>query len=371
MAGALKRGGCPAGIVFDPELPPTASTTTRAVFAGIRDILTKFAVAPALEPTSTSGAKSGFFVPDAFTNPLHVQYALKATAAAMICYVTYELLDWPGIHTCFITVYIVSLGTTAETVEKMTLRILGCLIGAALGIAAIVFIMPHLSSIGALMTIVAAAAFVSGWIAAGSPRISYVGFQLAFAFFLCVVQGPGPEFDMAIARDRVIGIILGNLVVALIFTQIWPVTVADKIDSGISDVLRKLAMLARERIDWKRLGLVAETQAAIGAVDQDVELSNYEPLSVRPARDWIDSREEVVSATAASVGPILLDSGSADSVSTRLDQLADALATRTRLTAPKAINQGDLVGHAVDLIERAIDVANENSQDREAEYARA
>ena len=56
-------------------------------------------------------------LPDAFTNPAHVQYALKTTGAAMFCYVVYLLLDWPGIHTCLITCYIVSLGSTAETVE--------------------------------------------------------------------------------------------------------------------------------------------------------------------------------------------------------------------------------------------------------------
>jgi multidrug resistance protein MdtO len=40
----------------------------------------------------------------------------------------------------------------------------------------------------------------SAWVAAGSPRVAYAGFQMAFAFFLCVIQGPGPSFDMTIAR---------------------------------------------------------------------------------------------------------------------------------------------------------------------------
>ena len=141
----------------------------------------------------------GFFLPDAFTNPRHVHYALKTTAAAMFCYCLYTLLDWPGIHTCFITCYIVALATAAEAVEKLMLRVLGCMLGAAAGIAR------HrlrrcrdLTSIGALMGVVFAAAFASAWIAAGTPRISYVGFQIAFAFFLCVIQGPAPAFDMTI-----------------------------------------------------------------------------------------------------------------------------------------------------------------------------
>src|SRR5262249_4824585 len=155
---------------------------------------------------------AGFFLPDAFTDPKYVRYALKTTAAAMFCYVLYTLLDWPSIHTCFITCYIVSLGTTAETIEKLSLRILGCIVGAAAGIVAIVYVMPSLTSIGALLAVVFLGGLASAWVAAGSPRISYAGFQLAFAFFLCVIQGPSPAFDLSIARDRIIGILLGNVV---------------------------------------------------------------------------------------------------------------------------------------------------------------
>ncbi len=94
------------------------------------------------EPESHDHAakRGGFFLPDAFTNPEHVHYALRTTGAALFCYLLYSLLVWPGIHTCFLTVYIVSLGTVAESVEKLTLRIVGCLVGAAAGIAAIVFL---------------------------------------------------------------------------------------------------------------------------------------------------------------------------------------------------------------------------------------
>jgi multidrug resistance protein MdtO len=375
MAQILERGRYPVNINFEPNV----ASSERAVFEAIGDVLRTFADAPLPEPKPATKAKTGFLAPDAFTNPLHVQYALKATAAAMICYVTYELLDWPGIHTCFITVYIVSLGTTAETVEKMTLRILGCLAGAALGIAAIVFVMPGVTSIGGLMAIVAAAAFISAWIADGSPRISYVGYQLAFAFFLCVVQGPRPEFDMTIARDRVIGIIFGNLVVALIFTQLWPVTVIKKIDPAIAAVLRKLAALTKERVGWKRLGLVADTQAAIGAVDEYVELSGYEPLSMRPARSWIQCRERILAAIDASLGPLLLGAHSGvrptNDAADRLGHLANALEGRAPVREgpqPQAPGEkADLVAASLASLEQAVACANEIPLDREIEYAPA
>ena len=197
MARILEDGRYPIDIEFEdaadgePSLPPRAAE----VLASIREALIAFAeVAPDTQPHGPAKKSGGFFLPDAFTNPEHVRYALKTTAAAMFCYVLYSLLDWPKIHTCLITVYIVSLGTTAETVEKLTLRILGCLVGAAAGIAAIVYLIPSITSIGGLMIVVFLGALVSAWVAAGSPRISYAGFQIAFAFFLCVIQGAGPSF---------------------------------------------------------------------------------------------------------------------------------------------------------------------------------
>jgi multidrug resistance protein MdtO len=244
----------------------------------------------------------------------------------MFCYVVYSQLDWPGIHTCLITCYIVSLGTTAETVEKLTLRVLGCLAGAAAGIAAIVFLMPTVTSIGALMAIVFLAALASGWIAAGCPRISYIGFQLAFAFFLSVVQGSAPAFDMTIARDRVIGILFGNLVVAVVSTLVWPVSAADRIDPAVAALLRRLAALAAAGSRPERWALAAEAQTALGAIEQDLDLTRYEPSSIRPAQSWLDRRREVAHALSSLQGPLLIgadrDPIFSGGTAHRLDRLA-------------------------------------------------
>ena len=150
-------------------------------------------VAPTDASTApTAPKRGGFFLSDAGTNPEHIAYALKTTGAAMFCYLLYTLLDWPGIHTCVITCYIVSLGSAGETVQKLRLRLAGCVIGALAGTAASVFIVPHMDSIASLLALVSIAAALSAWIAVGPPAIAYAGFQIAFAFFLCVIQGAGP-----------------------------------------------------------------------------------------------------------------------------------------------------------------------------------
>jgi uncharacterized membrane protein YccC len=162
------------------------------------------------------------FVPDAFTNPAHVHFALKVTFAAMFCYIVYEAIDWSGIHTAFITCTFIALESTEATLYKGTLRIVGCVIGGALALFSIVFLMPHMETIASLVVLVACASGIAGWVAAGSERISYAGLQLAFAFFYSVFQGYAPDTDLDNVRNRVAGILFGLIVTGLVFKYIWP-----------------------------------------------------------------------------------------------------------------------------------------------------
>jgi multidrug resistance protein MdtO len=356
MAAILAKGGYPVGVALEfHEEEATLTPSSAAAIAELQAVLAAFAEPPPPDPAEPPVAepKSGFFLPDAFTNPAHVQYALKTTGAAMFCYVTYLLLNWPGIHTCLITCYIVSLGTAAETAEKQTLRFVGCLVGAAAGLAAIVFLMPNVTSIGGLMAVVFLAALASGWIAAGSPRISYVGFQLAFAFFLSVIQGAAPAFDMTIARDRTIGILFGDVVVAIVFTLVWPVSVAKRVDPAIAALFRRLAALASATSAPKRWGLAVEARAKLGSIEQDLGLMRYEPSATRPAGAWVAERREVARNLSALQVPLLVGAdqrpGALDGIARRLDRLAERFGAAPEPATP-AVGIGRASGspdHAV------------------------
>lgn len=161
-------------------------------------------------------------VADAFTNPVHVHFALKVTFAAMSCFIVYEAIDWSGIHTAFITCTFIALESTEATLHKGTLRIAGCLIGGALALFSIVSLMPHMETIGSLVVLVAFVTAIAGWIATGSERISYAGLQLAFAFFYSVFQGYAPDTDLDNVRNRVVGILFGLVVTGFVFQYIWP-----------------------------------------------------------------------------------------------------------------------------------------------------
>lgn len=285
MAGILRSGGYPVDV-----------TMTAPASEELRDAITGFAVPVPASPEAPA-EKGGFLAKDAFTNPEHTQYALKTTAAAMFCYLLYSLLDWPKIHTAFLTVYIVAQMTAAESVEKLTLRIVGCILGAAIGIASIVYVIPSLTSIEDLLIVVFVGALGAAYVAAGSPRISYAGFQVAFAFFLCVIQGAGPELDMVVARDRVIGILLGNVVAYVAFVYVWPVSVTRRIDTALAAASESVGRVARARTRTERRSLAASTEASLTAIDSDIELATYEPPAIRSSAQWLDARSQEVDET--------------------------------------------------------------------------
>ncbi len=308
MARMLDAGGYPVEIgqqtpPLDSLSPVQQAVVRELVTAtnGYAEVSEQAAPAPAAE-----GARGGFLDADAFTNPDHVRYALKTTGAAMFCYLLYQLLDWPGIHTCFITCYLVSLGTMAETVEKLTLRLAGCMVGAVIGTAAIVNIVPGLSSVGGLLLLVFAGSWISAWVAQGSPRIAYAGFQIAFAFYLCVVQGPAPGFDLTIARDRVVGVMLGNLVVYLVFTRIWPVSIAGRIEAALAALVGQWHALINTPQSAPRRLHAASALALHGTITQDLILAHYEPASIGPAPAWVDSHRDRMARLDAISGPVFL-----------------------------------------------------------------
>lgn len=206
---------------------------------------------------------------DAFTNPDYLRFALKALLAVLVTYIIYTAWGWFDIHTAMITVFYIALGTAGETLHKATLRIAGCLIGAAMGVGTIVFFMPHMTDIGHLLLVIGTGSLIAAWVSNGSERTQYMGWQMALAFFLCVLPGYGPTFDTAAASNRVTGIVLGNLVVAAIFLNIWPVSVS-----------RKLAETLASAVEVLRTSLAGHHPPAVAAVPLAAESKRLAELTV-------------------------------------------------------------------------------------------
>src|SRR5215831_9314871 len=234
-----------------PSIEPVAITATGAArpladaisgtLRGIGETLAR--MAPGQETHDAAGAPHRLLAADAFSNPEYVRFALKVTLAVMVCYFVMSMTNWPGIHTCVITAFFVALGTVGDTLHKATLRFVGCLIGAGLGLGAILLLMPLMTDLGDLLLLLAPVTLLAAWVGYGSERISYAGWQIGLAFYLVVLQGYGPTISMYTARDRTIGILFGNIVVFAIFATIWPVSVANVVRTNLARALEQLAAL--------------------------------------------------------------------------------------------------------------------------------
>jgi multidrug resistance protein MdtO len=73
-----------------------------------------------------------FFASDAFSNPAHVQFALRGTLASFASYIVYTAIDWPGLSTCMATCIITALSTIGSSRQKQLLRLGGAIIGGVI-----------------------------------------------------------------------------------------------------------------------------------------------------------------------------------------------------------------------------------------------
>ncbi len=319
MAAIFADGDYPAAIERPPVSPASATACALA------DLLPDFATPPADDAKAPSQEKkSGFLAEDAFSNPDHVRFAVKGTAAVMLSYLTFKVLDWPGIHTCIITCFIVALPTMGEMVSKLTLRISGALVGGTLGIAAIIFVMPHLNDITGFLVLVFVVSLIAAWVKTGDERIAYAGFQMGLAFYLTDLKGYGPTADMATARDRIVGIMLGNFITYAMFTSFWTASAYDRIGGGLRKLAECLNGQAKASTSQARSDALARTQSALLESERTLEYAMSEPVHMRADLPRLEATRRALDDAAELSEELLVAPGRPDfsDRTARLEQIA-------------------------------------------------
>ncbi len=191
-----------------------------------------------------------FFATDAFSNPAHVQFALRGTLASMACYIIYTAIDWPGLSTSIATCIITALSTIGSSRQKQILRLGGAIIGGIIfGMGAQIFVLPYLDSIAGFTLLFVVVTALSSWIGTASPRLSYLGVQLALAFYLINLQEFTIQISLAIARDRVFGVLLGLMSMWLIYDRLWVRNALDEMQSVFARILEMFAELAEQLLE--------------------------------------------------------------------------------------------------------------------------
>ena len=200
------------------------------------------AIDPNLEPIEDLPTTSRIFVPDAFSNPEHLRYILGGTFAAMFCYVFYVSLDWPNLSTSVTTCVLTALTTIGSSRQKQILRVAGFLLGGFIaGMGAQIFVLPFIDSIGGFTLLFASATAIAAWLATSSTRLSYAGVQFAFAFYAIHLSEFSMQTDLTVARDRVLGVLLGTTMMWLVFERLFTRSAADEMVRIFSVNVRVLA----------------------------------------------------------------------------------------------------------------------------------
>jgi multidrug resistance protein MdtO len=188
-------------------------------------------------------------VPGALSNPEHVKFALRGCLAAGLCYLIYNGLYWPEISTSVTTCLVTALTTIGASHQRQLLRFAGAFIGGfVISMGAQVFILPSIDSIAAFTVLFAIVAAIAAWFATASARLSYFGAQIAIAFYLINLQEFKFQTSLQVARDRVVGILLGLMMMWLAFDLLWSAPAAIKMKRAFVGGVRLLAHLAREPI---------------------------------------------------------------------------------------------------------------------------
>ena len=188
-----------------------------------------------------------FLAADAFTNPEHLKFAIRGALATVLAYSIYTAVAWPGLSTSIATCIITALSTIGSSRQKQFLRLGGALIGGiVLGMGAQIFVLPHLDSITGFTVLFAIVTAISAWIATATPRISYLGVQMALAFYLINLQEFAPQYSLSIARDRVFGVLLGLVCMWLVFDRLWMRDALEEMQDVFARNLRLLAELIDE-----------------------------------------------------------------------------------------------------------------------------
>jgi multidrug resistance protein MdtO len=200
-------------------------------------------------PPSDDTPRRKLFAPDALVNPEHLEFALKGCLAASVSYVIYNSIAWPGISTAVTTCLLTALSTIGVSRQKQILRFAGALVGGFLiGVGSQVFILPNLDSIAGFSVLFTLVTALSAWFMTCTPRLSYFGLQVALAFYLINVQEFAAQTSLSVARDRVVGVLLGLFIMWLVFDQLWGSPAAVEMKRTFISNLRLLAQLVREPV---------------------------------------------------------------------------------------------------------------------------
>ena len=290
----------PAAAEVQPLIVPRDGANS-AILQEIAEVLARLARGETIPLPQGEVEKAPLLLPDAWSNPAYLHFALKTLLATLLCYVFYTAADWQGIHTIMLSRVIVAQPGLGATMQKTWLRIGGALLATLIALLLIVFVQPWTDSLSGLLAMTLPVLALAAWIAAGSERIAYAGIQIGFTFALAFLSWFGPLSNLTELRDRVIGILLGVLVSSIVHLYLWPDSEAPQLKARLAQLYRQLAQTLAARDDEVQqvplFAALTESETLINRV-------SAEPLGTY-AHPWPEAKSWPARATFRQAEEIL------------------------------------------------------------------
>ena len=176
-------------------------------------------------------------------DPAAVRYSLKVGLCIVLGYIVGLTAGRPDLFIILVTVITTATPTYGATLQKMYLRIAGAIIGGALSLLAIIIVSPNFDTLPVYMLAAFAVFYVSAYASLGNARMSFAGKQMGVIFSLVFV-GLSPSVNIYEPLWRIWGVLLGDLVVALIFFTLRPEYAGDSLLPRLKKVIANALALA-------------------------------------------------------------------------------------------------------------------------------
>jgi uncharacterized membrane protein YccC len=105
---------------------------------------------------------------------------------------------------------------TGAIIQRGTHRLIGCLIGALLGLACLAFVGDDFIL---WVVLIPPGIWLCSQIQTGSTGVSYIGTQAMFSYLMSMLQGQGPPLTIAPGLDRLVGV-MGGLAILFVVSLI-------------------------------------------------------------------------------------------------------------------------------------------------------
>lgn len=260
-------------ILTRPDVQPAEINVMGAFVLGLRGLARLLELSPDDTPTPVRKAPTQTIASKLLPlDPEATKYATKLGVAIALAYVVGLTTQRGDLTVILWTVVIAGLPTYGATYRKMWLRLIGGVIGGAIGLAMIIFVTLNFETVLTYMIACFVALTAAGYAAQSSDRINYAARQAGTSFVL-VFAGLSPSEDIYAPLWRVWGMLLGIAIVALVFLILWP-------DYATDSLVPRIKKLLRTTIDLMPGGAAASSDEGIQSAERDVMKTANEVLTV-------------------------------------------------------------------------------------------